>query len=78
MTAARSQPPRLKVFGQGRDHYIPVPHQWAADLRAYLITKGIFARPPQPFDGDTFSIALPPKTDAELVQAFLDRWGKAA
>jgi hypothetical protein len=70
--------PSLRVFSQGKDHYIPVPHQWAAELRTYLRGKCILAGHAQPFDGDTFSIALPPKTDAELVQAFLDRWAKSA
>jgi len=66
--------PTLRVFGQKKDHYIPVPHQWAVDLRTYLQRNGVFTGHAQPFDGDTFSLALPRTADAELVQSLLDRW----
>lgn len=70
--------PCLQVSGGGREHYVAVPHQWAAEIRTYLQRNGLFPGHPQPFDGDTFSIALPPKADARLVQTLLDRWQEAA
>ncbi|MCI0461031.1 MAG: hypothetical protein L0Z62_29130 [Gemmataceae bacterium] len=74
MPSHRVRKPKLTVATSGTTHYIEVPSQTSAALRAYLCGHGVRALPAEPCASHLDTIELGRGTDLSAVQGLLDRW----